>query len=186
MVKYENVFRENQMLQTDRLVLRPFSMDDVMDVFLYASNKDVTKYLTWEAHTDLLQTEKTIKELYINSPGTYAIELRSENKCIGCIDLRLDKKNNKGSFGYVLNQNYWGQGYMSEALMITLNFAFAKLNLNRIQSTHYVGNEASGFVMQKCGMKYEGMGLEEVKVKGIYHDVVHYAILKCDWMANPT
>lgn len=62
--------------------------------------------------------------------------------------------------------------------------AFAKLKLNRVESTHYAGNETSGRVMQKCGMIYEGTGVKEVKIKGVFHDVVHYAILKDDWIRS--
>ena len=71
---------------------------------------------------------------------------------------------------------------MTEALKLIIDFAFSKLGLNRIESTHYVGNEGSGRVMQKCGMIYEGKGLQEVKIKGTYYDVVHYGILREDWI----
>ena len=181
MTSYKDIIKENDILESDRLTLRPFSTNDIKDVFLYAGDDQVTKYLTWEPHMDISETEKVIKEFYMNDLGIYAIELKSEHKCIGCIDLRLNIENDKASFGYVMNKKYWGQGYMPEALNLILNLAFEKLGLNRIESTYYVGNEASGRVMQKCGMKYEGIGLQEVKVKGVYYDVVHYAILKTDW-----
>ncbi|MDY0236549.1 MAG: GNAT family N-acetyltransferase [Gudongella sp.] len=74
---------------------------------MYANEETITKYLTWETNTDLSQTEKAVKEFYMNNPGVYAIKIKSENRCIGCIDLRLDVENNKGSFGYVLNKDYW-------------------------------------------------------------------------------
>jgi len=54
--------------------------------------------------------------------------------------------------------------------------------LNRVEATHYVGNEGSGRVMQKCGMTYEGTGIKEVKIKGVFQDVVHYAILRKQWI----
>lgn len=182
MNNYKKILKENEILESNRLILRPFSITDVEDVFLYASDDKVTKYLTWETHTNLSQTEKVIREFYMNNIGIYAIELKSDNKCIGCIDLRIDTKNDKGSFGYVMNRNYWNNGYMSEALSLILNLAFEKLELNRIESTYYVGNKASGSVMKKCGMKYEGTGLQELKVKNLYRDVVHYAILKENWI----
>lgn len=72
---------------------------------------------------------------------------------------------------------------MSEALKLIIDFIFSKLELNRIEATHYVGNEGSGRVMQKCGMRYEGTGLQEVKVKDTFYDVVHYAILREDWIS---
>ena len=183
MIDYNKILTENSVLESERLVLRPFSMDDVNEVFLYASDAQVTKYLTWSSHTDITQTEKIVKEVFMGKPGVYAIELKSEQKCIGCIDLRLCPEHDKASFGYVLNRKYWNQGYMSEALKLILNLSFTKLELNRVESTHYVGNEGSGRVMEKCGMKYEGKGLQEVKIKGNYYDVIHYAILKENWVS---
>jgi ribosomal-protein-alanine N-acetyltransferase len=129
-------------------------------------------------HTKRSQSEAVVKELYMQHSGTFAIELKSEGKCIGCIDLRVDKDHDKGSFGYVMTRNYWGHGYMSEALSLLLDVAFTTLNINRVEARHYSKNIASGRVMEKCGMQYEGTALQEVKVKGVYFDVVHYGILK--------
>ncbi|WP_058487049.1 GNAT family N-acetyltransferase [Defluviitalea phaphyphila] len=182
MKDYNKIIRENSTMESNRLILRPFSMKDVQDVFLYASDDIVTKYLTWPSHIDISQTEKVVKEFYMTKSGVFAIELKSEHKCIGCIELRVCPEHDKASFGYVLNREYWNKGYMTEALKLILDFAFSRLGLNRIEATHYVGNEGSGRVMQKCGMKYEGKGLQEVKIKGIFHDVVHYAILREDWI----
>lgn len=175
---YNKVIEENSILESNRLILRPFSINDVKDVFLYTSDNTVTKYLTWSSHTDISQTEKVVRDFYMGRPGIFAIELKSEHKCIGCIDLRLCIEHDKASFGYVLNRGYWNKGYMSEALKLIIEFSFSKLKLNRIESTHYVGNEGSGRVMQKCGMGYEGTGFQEVKIKGIFYDVVHYGILR--------
>jgi len=184
MSDYNEILLQNSVLESDRLILRPFSMDDVDDVYQYASDDIVTKYLTWPSHKSLAQTEKVVKEFYMGRAGIYAIELKAEHKCIGCIELRLCPEHDKASFGYVLNRKYWNRGYMTEALKLILELSFNKLGLNRVEATHYAGNEASGRVMEKCGMKFEGKGLKEVKVKGIYHDVIHYGILKDDWVTK--
>ncbi len=162
MKDYNKIIRENSTIESTRLILRPFSIKDVEDVFLYASDEIVTKYLTWPPHTDISQTKKIVKEFFMDKPGVFAIELKSERKCIGCIELRIYTEHDKASFGYVLNRKYWNKGYMTEALKRIIDFAFSKLGLNRIEATHYVGNEGSGRVMQKCGMIYEGTGLQEV------------------------
>jgi ribosomal-protein-alanine N-acetyltransferase len=182
MMDYNKILKENSILESSRLILRPFSIYDIEDVFVYASDNIVTKYLTWPSHRDVSQTEKVVKEYYINRIGIFAIELKSEHKCIGCIDLRPCIEHNNASFSYVLNREYWNNNYMSESLNLILELSFSKLGLNRVESTHYVGNEGSGRVMQKCGMKYEGIGLQEVKVRDIFYDVVHYAILREDWI----
>jgi ribosomal-protein-alanine N-acetyltransferase len=181
-VDYNEILKENSVLKSNGLILRPFTIDDIDDVFLYVTDDIVTKHLTWPSYTDISQAEKVVKEFYIGKEGVFAIELEAEQKCIGCIDLRLCSEHNKASFGYVLNREYWNKGYMTEALNLILDFSFSKLELNRVEATHYIGNEGSGRVMQKCGMKYEGTGIQEVKVKDIFQDVVHYAILRERWL----
>jgi len=181
-IDYNEILKESSALKSNRLILRPFTIDDIDDVLLYTRDNIVTKYLTWPSYTDISQVEEVVKKYYIGKEGVFAIELESEQKCIGCIDLRLYIEHNKASFGYVLNREYWNKGYMTEALNIILDFSFSKLELNRVEATHYIGNESSGRVMQKCGMKYEGTGIQELKVKDIYQDVVHYAILRNEWL----
>jgi ribosomal-protein-alanine N-acetyltransferase len=177
-MNYDEILIENPVLQSDRLILRPFTMEDVNDVYLYSSDDIVTKYLTWPTHDSIEQTRRSVELFFMGKKGAYAIELKSEHKCIGCIDLRICAEHEKAEFGYVLNRQYWNLGYMSEALNLILDFSFAKLKLNRVEATHYVGNEGSGRVMEKCGMKYEGKGLKEVKIKGTFYDVIHYGILR--------
>jgi len=181
-IDYNEILKENSVLKSNRLILRPFTIDDIDDVYLYASDEIVTKYLTWPSYKDMSEIEEVVEKYYIDKNGVFAIELEAEQKCIGCIDLRLCIEHNKADFGYVLNRKYWGKCYMTEALNLILNFSFSKLELNRVEATHYIGNEGSGRVMQKCGMKYEGTGIQEVKVKDIFYDVVHYAILREEWL----
>lgn len=179
--KYELILSQNKIMYTKRLKLRPFSMEDRKDVFEFTSDIECTKYVSWETHKTMEQCANTILNYYSKS-GIYAIELRDDSKkCIGCIDIRIDDDNEKASFGYILNRSYWNKGYMSEALDLVLRLAFEGLKLNRVEAEHYSENEASGNVMKKCNMKYEGRGIQEVKVKGNYYDVDHYAILKSEW-----
>lgn len=178
---YEKKLSEIKLLKTQRLLLRWFEESDVEDVFEYASDEVVVKFLTWPPHRNIEYTKSRFLNFFVGKSGMFAIELKSEKKCIGCIDLRVDTANDKGFFGYVLNQKYWNKGYMTEALKEVLDISFKNLGLNRVEATHYVGNEQSGKVMKKSGMKLEGVSEEEVKIKGIYMDVVHFGILKKDW-----
>ncbi len=146
-----------------------------------ASDEQVTRFLTWERHTRKEQSQSSIRDYYRSRPGIYALELKEEGKCIGCIDLRLEPTHEKAGFGYLLNRKYWNRGYMSEALGAILNLCFGPLGLRRVEGTHYAGNEGSGKVMQKCGMLYEGTGRKEVKERGIFWDLVHYGILAEDY-----
>ena len=71
---------------------------------------------------------------------------------------------------------------MTEALSAILQLCFDKLELNRVESTHYLGNEGSGKAMKKCGMQLEGIGRRGVIIKGIFHDVTHYGITREQWL----
>lgn len=173
---------EIRQLETERLLLRLFTEADVEDVFEYASDPRVVEHLTWPVHKSIERTKKIVTESFINKAGVFAIVLKEEGKCLGAIDLRLDSDNRKVSFGYVLNRNYWNRGYMTEALGEIIRLTFQDLKLNRIEATHYTGNEGSGRVMEKCGMKREGMGKEEVKIKGHFRDVVHYGLVRSDYV----
>lgn len=175
---YDEILKDNTRIESKNIILRPFSIEDREDVLEYGKDEKVTKYLTWNSFYTIEDAENTIEKYYKNKLNAYAIELRCLKKCIGCIEIRVDAKNNKATFGYLLNSKYWGRGIMTEALMAVLDLAFNKLNLNRVEGCHYVGNEGSGKVMKKCMMKYEGTALEEVFIKERYYDVVHYGITR--------
>ena len=127
--------------------------------------------------------ENIIENIYMKRNGIYAIELKEEKKCIGCIDIRMDYYSNKASFGYVLNRSYWNKGYMTEALKVILDLSFNKLKVNRMEACHYIGNEGSGRVMEKCGMHYEGTGHNKSLIRYKSHAEKHYAILANEYLA---
>ena len=176
---YEQILTQNETLHTPRLTLRKFTKADVQDVFEYASDPEVPKYMTWDAHKTLKESEEVI-DWHMNTQGMWAIEF--ESKLVGSIGISLKPEHEKASFGYALNRKFWGKGFMTEALSAVLRLCFEKLELNRVEATHFTENPASGKVMQKCGMKIEGMTTRNRKFKGIFHDEVHYAILKEDFI----
>ena len=178
----EQKLKRYSQIESKRLLLRPFTLDDVDDVYLYASDDEVTRYMIWDSHQDIDETKRVVEKFYMPRLGVFAIELKEERKCIGCIDLRLEPKHDKAEVGYVLNRNYWNKGYMTEALKRLIDHALSKLGLNRIEAVHDIRNIASGKVMEKSGMRYEGIGRQEVKVKGNYIDRARYAILREDWI----
>ncbi len=177
-VNYKKILEDISNIEGINIVLRPFVEDDAKGVFEYASDPDVTKYLTWFPHEKIEQSLEAIKLRYINNPAIFAIIDKDENYCVGCIDIRIDETNSKASFGYCLSRRFWGKGYMSEALSLIIDLSFKTLKLNRVESTHYVGNEASGRVMEKCGMIKEGVAKKQLIIKGEAVDVVHYGIIR--------
>lgn len=180
---YKEVLYDNEPLSAERIILRRFKKTDAPDILEYGSDAETLKFLVWEGVKTEADAVRAIVDYYWSGPGIYAIELKENNKCIGCIDLRMEPDHDKASFGYVLNRKYWGRGYMTEALSALLKLCFEKLDINRVESTHYVSNEGSGRVMSKSGMRKEGIGIQEVKIKGVFRDVVHYGITKNDYFA---
>lgn len=168
-------------LETRRLRLRKFNSDDKEAVYKYGSDARVLKYLEWVGVTTRAEAKISIDEYYLSRKGIYAIALKENDLCIGAIDIRLDEMNDKGSFGYLLDYDYWNQGYMSEVLFEILHHCFEDIRLNRVEAIHYRLNPASGKVMAKCGMNLEGIGIQELKIKGVYQDVIHYGITQEMW-----
>ena len=183
MVKnYKEVLYDYETLDSKNILLRKFKKEDAGDVFEYGSDEETLKYLVWEGDKTIDDAKYNIVDYYWSRPGIFAIELKENKKCIGCIDLRLEPEHEKTSFGYVLNRKYWGKGYMTEVLTRILKFCFEELDLNRVESIHFIGNEGSGKVMKKCGMELEGVFKQELKIKGVFVDVAHYGITKDRWL----
>ena len=114
-----------KVITLDRIYLRQFNMNDVDDLFEYASNKDITKYLTWNPHKNKEETRLLLQNQfskYDNNTFRWAIVYKENNKLIGSIDVvRLDKVNETAEIGYVLNSAYHNQGIMSEAFKGVIN-----------------------------------------------------------------
>jgi ribosomal-protein-alanine N-acetyltransferase len=178
---YKEVLYENEEIETDRLLLRKFKKEDASDILEYGSCEQTQEHIMWEGVKALDEAVENIVNYYWSRPGIFAIELKENGKCVGCIDLRLEPEHEKTTFGFILNHNYWNKGYMSEVLSTILEFCFDKLDLNRVEACYFVGNEGSGKVMKKCGMKQEGIRVKSEKVKGVFRDVVNYGMTKEDW-----
>jgi len=104
---YKEVLYDNETLDTPNLVLRKFKKEDAADIFEFASDDETVLFLTWERYKTINKTKAVIVNYYWPKPGIFAIELKTNRKCIGCMDLRLMPEHEKASFGYVLNRQYW-------------------------------------------------------------------------------
>lgn len=162
----------HNIIETSKLILRSFTLDDAKDVFEYASDENVTKYLTWEAHKNIEETIHIIKTLYFND-NIFCIELKNEKKCIGAFELRPNE--NTFSFGYVLNRKYWNCGIMTEVLQKMIELSFEELGAKKFEGDYYEGNEASATVMKKCGMICQGIK-RRFECKGNIFTEISYAI----------
>jgi len=116
---------------------------------------------------------------------TFAVVLRELGDLIGCIGMGLNARDNSGELGYWIGVPYWGRGYCTEAAREMVRYGFEVLGLHRIYANHFGSNLASGRVMQKLGMSYEGTRREHYKKWGEYEDQVEYGLLASEWRAAP-
>lgn len=176
-----------QTLETDRLLLRRFEIGDADAMFQnWASDPEVTKYLTWPAHSGV-HVSRAVLEDWVSSYSQenyyqWAIVLKENgNEPIGSISaVNLNDDISMVHIGYCLGRAWWRQGIMSEALKTVMDFFFDQVEANRIESRHDPRNPHSGMVMRKCGMKYEGtMRCSDRNNQGIC-DACWYALLKSE------
>ena len=144
-------------LETKRLILRPFTIDDAQEMFFgWAGDPEVTKYLTWNTHKDIEETKKVLS-LWIDEYEkperlNFAIELKNENKLIGGIEVvgYLGGVHGTPVIGYNLSRKYWGNGYITEASRCVIEYLFSK-GYSEIRIDAMSENIASIRVIQKCG-----------------------------------
>lgn len=172
-------------LETERLILRKISINDAEQMYKnWASNPNVAKYTTWKAHKNIDETKELLKiwekQYENNTCYRWCIIVKNENKPIGTIDICDSNENLEfAEIGYCIAQDYWKKGITTEAGKRVIEFLFNEIGYNRIQAKYMPQNIASGKVMQKLGMKYEGVQREIVKNnEGNFCDVAVYSILK--------
>ncbi len=180
------LFKNLPQIETEHLILRQFNHNDVGDVFEYAKEPDITKFVIWYPHTSKYESLEFINntvEAYIkNKPAPWAIEWKENSKVIGSIGFNnLDIINEKAEVGFALSKKYWGKGITLEALNSIIDFSFSNLKLYRIEAHCMIENKASARVLEKAGMKYERTLREFAKVKNKFISAMFYAILKSDW-----
>jgi len=174
-------------LETERIILRRLTVDDAEIMFKnWANDNEVTKYLTWQTHTDVSVSKSIINSwipLY-EKPDYYhwTIILKEINEPIGTIAAVEQRDDIKMvHIGYCIGRRWWNCGYTSEALRELLRFFFEEIGANRIESRHDTNNPNSGKVMLKCGLKYKGtMRQSDINNQGIC-DAARYAILAVDY-----
>lgn len=175
-----------KLLETKRLILRRFTLEDAEDMFLnWASDPDVTEFLTWPPHADVNVT-KTLLTDWISrysEPACYnwAIELKTIHKVIGNISaIKVNEKVESVDIGYCMGKTWWGKEIMPEALCAVIDYLFDEIKVNRIAACHDENNPKSGRVMEKAGMKQEGVWRAAVRNQHGICNLVWYSILKSD------
>ena len=176
-------------LESNRLLLRRLCMRDAPDIFDYSRDPEVARHVLWSAHASVSESRSYIRYMLrryrLGEPSSWGIVLKSENRVVGTVGFMwIQEENASAEVGYSLGRAYWNQGIMTEALRMVVDFGFRQLRLNRIEAQHEVDNPASGAVMRKAGMTYEGTLRQRLCNKGRFVDVNLYAILRDEYAAK--
>jgi RimJ/RimL family protein N-acetyltransferase len=176
-------------LETSRLTLRPFRSSDASDVQRLAGAREVadtTLHIphpypdgaanAWiETHAEQWSAQRGV---------VFAITSRTTGELIGAIALILEMAVTQAEIGYWIGVDHWRRGYCTEAATAVAQFGFDSLALHRLHSRHFLRNPASGRVMQKLGMRQEGLQRAAMRRWDAFEDVVLYAILADEWSAR--
>lgn len=173
-------------MQTKRLVLRPWRESDAEDLYQYASDPGVGPAAGWPAHTSVENSREIIRTV-LSAPQTYAVCLK-DGRAIGSIGLHrndLAEQSDEYELGYWIGRPFWGQGLIPEAASELLRYAFEELGMARIWCGHYDGNTKSRRVMEKLGFVYHHT-TENIELELLSEIRTGHALLltREDWEKN--
>lgn len=172
-------------LLTRRLRLRAYRADDYQAMYAnWAHDTAVTQYMGWTPHASP-EVTKSLVAMWVEgyeSPTVYRWGIEKDGELIGDISMvRWREEEESCELGYCLCRRFWNQGLMTEALARVIAYLFDTVGFHRIALRHDSLNPASGRVMQKCGLRFEGVSRGEKKRRdGTWMDVCNYAILSDD------
>lgn len=146
-------------LETERLILRPWEENDAEELYKYASSPEVEPIAGWAVHTSVENSKEIIKSV-LSEPETYAVVLKETRLPVGSIGIMIGKASNigipntEGEIGYWIGVPYWGQGLIPEAVREITRYCFEELHLEKLWCGYFDGNEKSKRVQEKCGFLY--------------------------------
>jgi ribosomal-protein-alanine N-acetyltransferase len=170
-------------LRTPRLLLRRLRWEDAPDILAYARDPEITPFVFWEPHRTLDDTreylQRTLQGYADGLSPCWGIQHLGDGVIIGsCAFHEVSAMHARGEIGYALARKYWGQGLMTEAVRAMLDYGFNTLHLNRIEARCDIENTGSWRVMEKVGMKLEGVLRQNIILHGRARDARMYAILR--------
>lgn len=172
-------------LETERLRIRPYTEADISELVPLVGAREVAATTLRIAHPYTNQDARDFLELAREPDKLWlAMTLRADGRQIGGIGLRIEQPHRHAELGYWLGVSYWGHGYATEASREMLRYGFEDLGLQRIFATHFQHNPASGRVLKKIGMRYEGCQREHLLKWGQFVDSELYGILRREWESH--
>ena len=174
-------------LETERLILREFIIDDWTAVLAYQSDPLYLRYYSWSDRTP--GNVRSFVNMFLDwqreRPRTkfqLAIVPKDSSQLVGNCGIRIiNMELREANIGYELDSQFWGKGYATEAALAILRFGFEDLGLHRIFATTLAANKGSVRVLEKLGLRLEAQELEKEYIKGHWHDSLTYAMLDHEW-----
>ncbi|MEX6703034.1 GNAT family N-acetyltransferase [Peribacillus frigoritolerans] len=176
---YDNL---NKTITTKRLVLRIFQKSDAVAVTKLCNNYNIYKntlYLPYPYTIEdaLSWIEHHLDNFNANKSYEFAITDKESGKLYGAIALSNNQKFNNGEIAYWIGKKFWGNGYATEAAQAILHFALEEKQYHKVFARYFNSNPASGRVMQKFGLKKEGILIDHVRKENRFEDLVYYGII---------
>lgn len=175
--------KERPILGTPRLILRPFTLADAPEVQRLAGERDIASTTLHVPHP----YEDGMAEQWIGTHQeryergevvNFALVLRTTTVLVGAMSLQMNQQHSHAELGYWIGKPFWNQGYCTEVAYAVVQYGFTVLGLHRIYATYMPRNPASGRVLQKIGMRYEGCLKQHVKKWDIFEDLEFYGMLR--------
>ena len=172
-------------IETKRLLLRPFRLDDLQDFYEYASVEGVGEMAGWKHHESIEESQK-ILDMFIREDKTFAIVFKETSKVIGSLGIEkygaeealTEFHNYRGrEIGYVLSKDYWGKGLMPEAVSAVVDYLFHTLDMDFLTCGYYDFNVQSKRVQEKCGFK----PYRKLTENFVLYDFIKFNILDFDF-----
>lgn len=176
-------------LTTNRLTLRPMTMEDAADLFAVFSDPVVVRYWSAEPWTAISFAQDAIAHALEGyreqSEVRFGVELAETGALIGTVNLHhIFPRNRRCELGYAFGSSHWGKGYATEALEAALDYGFHELHLNRVEADIDPRNAASAAVLERMGFRKEGYMPERWFVHGEMADTINYGLLRSYWDAR--
>lgn len=172
-------------IETERLILRDWSIQDVDDLYDYAKNPNVGPHGGWKPHESKSESLEIMQNLFIDKYDSWAIVYKENGRVIGSIGYELDVRRpdiNCRELGYAMGEDYWGKGIMTEAAKAALQYGFEELGLDMVSIYRNPQNHRSGRVIDKCGFAYEGTLRKAYKIyDGTIRDVACYSMTRKEY-----
>ena len=171
--------------RTDRLLLRPFELTDVDDVYAYARDREWGRYLPVPSPYEYRHAVEFVARSVLTSWDTNpAFAVCLNGRAVGGINIRVDTTTATAEMGYSIGREYWGAGLAAEAARAVMGWAFKEFDLAKISATADLMNSQSWRVMEKLGMRREGLLRSDRPSEtdpDTRQDVVIYSVLRGEW-----